>query len=160
MHSKKAVVAQIFQREQFMSQLNLTPDPIVLGAQAAIFLTNMFVVKKLILEPYLSVRLRRENATGGNQAVATKLGDEAKALEAKITERMRDAHKEAAAKREQIKTVAGTNRTAILKEAENFCKAEQQKIEKEISANLTEERSKKDETIKSLAQAFFAQVTQ
>ena len=143
-----------------MSQLNLTPDPIVLGAQAAIFLTNMFVVKKLILEPYLSVRLRRENATGGNQAVATKLSDEAKALEVKITERMRDAHKEAAVKREQIKADAGTTRTAILKEAENFCKGEQQKIEKEIAANLTEERSKKDETIKSLAQAFFAQVTQ
>ena len=100
-----------------MSQLNLTPDPIVLGAQAAIFLANMFVVKKLILTPYLSVRSRREASTGGNQDVALKLTTDAQALETKITERMRAAHKEAASAREAIKQEAVAKRAAILSTA-------------------------------------------
>ena len=143
-----------------MSQLNLTPDPVVLGAQAAIFLANMFVVKKMILDPYLSVRSRREASTGGSQEAATKLITEAKELEGKITERMREAHRDAATKRERIKTEANLKRANMLKDAEQFCKLEQQKIEKEIAANLEDERARKDETIKNLSQAFFAQVVQ
>jgi F0F1-type ATP synthase membrane subunit b/b' len=143
-----------------MSQLNLTPDPVVLGAQAAIFLANMFVVKNLILEPYLSVRARREASTGGSQEAAAKLVSEAKALETKITERMREAHREAAVRRDQIKSDATAKRAVMLKDAEQFCKQEQQKIEKDIAANLEEERARKDATIKSLAQSFFSQVVQ
>ncbi len=143
-----------------MSQLNLTPDPVVLGAQAAIFLANMFVVKKTILEPYLLVRSRREASTGGSQEAASKLIAEANALESKITERMREAHRDAAQKREQIKADANIKRTTLLKEAEQFCKLEQQKIEKEIAANLDDERTRKDETIKNLSQTFYTQVVQ
>lgn len=142
-----------------MSQLNLTPDPIVLGAQAAIFLANMFVVKKLILNPYLSVRSRREASTGGNQDVALKLSADAQALEVKITERMRTAHKEAASVREAIKLDALNKRSALLSAAEATAKQDQKKIESEIAANLNEERARKEETIKTIANSFFAQVT-
>jgi F0F1-type ATP synthase membrane subunit b/b' len=113
-----------------------------------------------MLEPYLTVRGRREASTGGSQEAASKLVTEAKELEIKITERMREAHREAASKREQIKANASAQRAEMLKDAEQFCKAEQQKIEKEIAANLEDERTRKDETIKSLAQSFFAQVVQ
>jgi F0F1-type ATP synthase membrane subunit b/b' len=142
-----------------MSQLNLSPDPVVLAAQATIFLANMLVVKKLILEPYLSVRAKREASTGGSQDNANKLIVEAKALEEKITERMRGAHKDASAARDKIKGEHQRKRGEILSQAEVAAKAEQQKIESEIAKNLSEERSKKDETIKSLADTFFGQVT-
>jgi F0F1-type ATP synthase membrane subunit b/b' len=142
-----------------MSQLNLTPDPVVLAAQATIFLANMFVVKKLILEPYLSVRAKREASTGGSQDNAAKLVVEANALEEKITERMRVAHKEAATAREKVKNESLKKRSEILSAAEASAKAEQQRLEKEIAQNLEQERSKKDESIKSLSETFFAQVT-
>lgn len=140
-----------------MSQLNLSPDPIVIGAQAAIFLANMYVVKKLILEPYLSVRTLREARTGGNQDMAQKLSQEAQALESKITERMRAAHKEAATAREAIKNEAMTKRSATLSMADAAAKSEQAQIDAEIAANLNSERAKKEETIKTIADSFFAQ---
>lgn len=143
-----------------MSQLNLKPDPIVLGIQAVIFLANMFVVKKLMLEPYLAVRSRRDAKTGGSQDVAQKLQSEAQELEARITERMRAAHKEAAAVRDGIKKEAMEKRSAILAKAESESKTEQAKIEEAISLNLKEERSRQEETIRSVSDQLFAQVTQ
>ena len=143
-----------------MSQLNLTPDPVLLGSQAVIFLANMFIVKKLLLEPYLSVRSRREAQTGGSQDAAHKLSEEAKALDAKITERMRAAHKDAAQVRESIKNEANKKRADLLARAESEAKSEQEKIQSAITLNLKEERSRKEETIKSVANEFFAQVIQ
>lgn len=143
-----------------MSQLNLQPDPIVLGIQAVIFLVNMLVVKKLMLEPYLAVRSRRDAKTGGSQDVAQKLQSEAQELEARITERMRAAHKEAATVREGIKKEAMEKRSAILAKAESESKTEQAKIEEAISLNLKEERSRQEETVRSVSDQLFAQVTQ
>jgi F0F1-type ATP synthase membrane subunit b/b' len=142
-----------------MSQLNLKPDPIVLGVQAVIFLANMFVVKKLMLEPYLSLSSRREAQTGGSQETAHKLMLEAQALEGKITERMRAAHKEASQIRDAIKKEASDKRAALLAKAESESKAEQVKIESAITENLKEERSRKEDTIKLIGDQFFAQVT-
>jgi F0F1-type ATP synthase membrane subunit b/b' len=142
-----------------MSQLNLKPDPIVLGVQAVIFLANMFVVKKLMLEPYLSLSSRREAQTGGSQDSAQKLLLEAQSLETKITERMRTAHKDAAQVRDAIKKEASDKRAALLAKAESEAKAEQVKIESAITDNLKEERARKEETIKQIGDQFFAQVT-
>ncbi len=142
-----------------MAQLNLTPDPVVLGVQAAIFLANMLVVKKLILEPYLSVRSRREASTGGNKSEAQTLLKEADVLEEKITQRMRAAHKDAAVVRDKIKTEALNKRAAILAGVDTEAKKEQAKIIGEIESNLREERLRKDATIKEIADGFFADVT-
>ncbi len=142
-----------------MSQLNLTPDPVLLGTQALIFLANMFVVKKLILNPYLAVRSRREAATGGSHHEADKLSKDALALEEKITERMRAAHKEATIVREKIKADAMTARAARLSQAETEAKQAQAKMEREIAQNLAEERSRKEVSIKTIADSFFALVT-
>lgn len=142
-----------------MAQLNLSPDPVVLGAQAAIFLANMFVVKKLILDPYLSVRSKREASTGGSQEEAQKLATDAQALEWKITERMRAAHKEASTTREKIKSAALAKRSEILAHADAEAKKDQAKIQQDIAANLKEELSRKDATIKDIAASFVAEVT-
>jgi F0F1-type ATP synthase membrane subunit b/b' len=143
-----------------MSQLNLKPDPIVLGVQAVVFLVNMFIVKKLMLEPYLTVRSRRDAQTGGSQDAAQKLQHEADALESKITERMRAAHKDAAQVRETIKKEALDKRATMLAKAESEAKAEQAKIETAIATNLKEERVRQDDTIKTISDQFFAQVIQ
>jgi F0F1-type ATP synthase membrane subunit b/b' len=143
-----------------MSQLNLKPDPIVLGVQAVVFLLNMFIVKKLMLEPYLAVRSRRDAQTGGSQDAAQKLQHEAEALESKITERMRSAHKDAAQVREAVKKEALDKRAAILSKAESEAKAEQSKIEAAVASNLKEERARQDQSIQTISDQFFAQVIQ
>ena len=142
-----------------MSQLNLKPDPIVLGVQAVVFLINMVIVKKLMLEPYLSVRLRRDAQTGGSQDAAQKLQREAESLESKITERMRAAHKDAAQVRDVIKKEALEKRAGLLTKAESEAKAEQSRIEAEIAANLKEERARQEQSIRTISDEFFAQVT-
>jgi F0F1-type ATP synthase membrane subunit b/b' len=120
----------------------------------------MFIVKKLMLEPYLSIRSRRDAQTGGSQDAAQKLQSEAEALEAKITDRMRTAHKEATVVREGIKKEALDKRAAILAKAESEAKAEQARIESALATNLKEERARQDQSIKTIADQFFAQVIQ
>ena len=43
-----------------MASLELVPHPDVLVVQAGVFLANFVVVKKLLVEPYLTVRDKRE----------------------------------------------------------------------------------------------------
>jgi F0F1-type ATP synthase membrane subunit b/b' len=143
-----------------MAQLNLTPDPVVIGAQAAIFIANMLVIKKLILEPYLSVRSRREASTGGSQNEAQALLKETDRLGDMITQRMRQAHKDAAMVRDRIKSEALSQRATIIAQADQEAKKEQAKVLSEVEANLREERLRKDASIKDIAQSFFVQVTQ
>jgi F0F1-type ATP synthase membrane subunit b/b' len=142
-----------------MSQLNLKPDPIILGVQAIIFLFNMLVVKKLMLEPYLVIRARRDSQTGGSQDAAQALQAEATALESKITERMRQAHREAAQIRDGIKKEAADRRAALLAKADTEAKAEQSRIETAVASNLREERSRQEQTVKDISDQFFAQLT-
>ncbi len=46
-----------------MSTLNLVPDLVILGAQSAVVLTNLWVVKKMIYEPYFALRAKRQSTT-------------------------------------------------------------------------------------------------
>ena len=133
-----------------MSQLSLVPNPTVIGAQAAIFLANMFVIKKLILAPYLAVREAREKTTGGSHGDAAKLIDEVAKLDQTITAQMRDAQRTVATTREKIKKEANDRRAAIIATAEEAAKQEQHAIEQSIGANLSEERAKKDQIVQLL----------
>ena len=100
------------------SSLNLNPDLAVIGVQAGIFLANMFVVKKLMLEPYLKVKAARDKSTGGNQGDASSLLDKAKEMDQQIAVKMRDAHKQAAETREAIKSAAQNKRNDLVQKAE------------------------------------------
>lgn len=56
-----------------MSSLNLSPEPLIMACQAGLFAANFFVLKKCILEPYLTVREKRLKATIGSQSDAEEL---------------------------------------------------------------------------------------
>lgn len=142
-----------------MAHLNLTPDPVVLGVQAGIFLTNMFVIKKLILEPYMKVRSARDAKTGGSQHDAEALLVKAEEMDRVIGEKMRDAHKAAATVREKIKSTATAKRAEILASAEATARKEQAEIQKSIASNLQEERSKKEQTIQQITSEFIQLAT-
>lgn len=142
-----------------MSSLNLTPDPILMGVQAGIFLTNMYIVKKLMLDPYMKLRMARDAKTGGSQSAAQALLDKAANMDLVITEKMRDAHKSAATVREKIKSVATAKRTELLAQAETAAKKEQSEIQRAIATNLAEERSKKEQTIQQITAEFIQLAT-
>ena len=133
------------------SGLNLTPDITVLGVQAGLFLANMFVVKKLMLEPYLKVRELRDQKTGGSQDSAQALLQKAKELDAVISQKMKDAHKGAAELREKIKSEANQVRATLVTKAEFAAKADQQALLKSISENLKEEKSRLDQTVSTIS---------
>ena len=133
-----------------MSQLSLIPNPTVIVVQAGIFLSNMFVVKKLILDPYLKVRAARDQSTGGSQEDAQKIIATSRKLDEAITAKMREAQKIAASTREKIKTEANQNKASIIAAAEDAAKKEQLNVEQAITANLNEERAKKDQIVQTL----------
>ncbi len=137
-----------------MSSLNLNPDPIVMGVQAGIFLTNMYIVKKLMLDPYMKLRTARDAKTGGSQAAAEELLDKAANMDFVITSKMRDAHKSASTVRETIKAAAAAKRAVLLSEAETTARKEQSEIQRAIAENLSEERSKKEQTIQKITEEF------
>ena len=70
-----------------MAGLNLTPDPTALGTQAVIFLGAVFVVKKLMVEPYLAVQEKRDRSTVGSKAEAADLQRKNEELIAEIERR-------------------------------------------------------------------------
>lgn len=142
------------------SSLNLSPDPIVIGVQAGLFLANMYVVKKLMLDPYLKVRSAREAKTGGSQDDAQALLAKAAELDQAMTEKMRVAHKAASATRESIKSAAQAQRASTLAKAEAAAKKEQTEIQNAISANLAEERSKQQQTVGQITDEFVRLATQ
>jgi F0F1-type ATP synthase membrane subunit b/b' len=136
------------------SGLNLSPNITVIAIQAGIFLTNMFVVKKLMLEPYLRVRDARMKKTGGSQDDAQSLRSKALELDGQIASKMKEAHRQASEVREKIKSEAITKRNLLIAEAEKSAKEEQSKLLKDIQANLTEERTKLAATVDELSKNF------
>lgn len=142
-----------------MAHLNLSPDPVVLGVQAGIFLANMYIVKKLMLDPYMKLRTARDAKTGGSQHDAQALLDQAADMDRIIGEKMRDAHRTAAQTRDKIKSTAMTKRGELLSQAESVARKEQHDLHVAINANLQEERSKKEHTIQQITAEFIQLAT-
>ncbi|MCX6126524.1 MAG: hypothetical protein NTV34_17455 [Proteobacteria bacterium] len=141
------------------SSLNLKPDLPIMIIQASLFLVNMFVVKRLILQPYLSLKLSREKVTGGSQVEAQDLLAKSASLDQEVAGKLRDAHKAAALTREGLKTAALSKRSEILAAAELTAKTEQQELRIAIVNNLAEERLKREGNIMSIANELIAKAT-
>ena len=141
------------------SSLNLKPDLPIMIIQAGLFLVNMYVVKKLILEPYLLLRSSREKATGGSQLEAQELVAKSSKLDQEVAEKLRDAHKAAAVTREGLKSAAVSKRSEILAAAERAAKKEQQDLRTAIVNNLAEERLKRESNIMAIANDLIAKAT-
>jgi len=141
------------------STLNLSPDLPVLGIQAGLFLANFFVVKKLMLDPYLALRAKREGMTSGSQDEAKVLLSKAKDMDLQVGERLKSSHKEASQTREKIKSDAMTLRASKLASAELAAKKEQETIHAAIVANLEEERAKKEKSVDEISKELVRMAT-
>ena len=77
-----------------MSGLNLIPNPTVLAVQTGVFMANIFVIKKLWLDPYMKVYEKRKASTTGSQSDAEKIGKENDKMVTKIETGIHDAVEE------------------------------------------------------------------
>ena len=97
-----------------MSSLNLSPNPVVMAVTAGIFLANFYAVKKLLLEPYLTVREQRIKATIGSQAAAEQLEMENSRSVEKIRSRIMEASQDGRVFRDTVLASAKQKRDEML----------------------------------------------
>jgi F0F1-type ATP synthase membrane subunit b/b' len=133
-----------------MATLNLIPNPPVLAVQAGIFLLNIVVVKKLMLEPYLKIRDRRDQLTVGSKDSAEKATREADTATAEIHTRLTGAATEAKAEREKLREVALERKATIVTKAEAEARATVAAAETEIKQAMAQEKTKVPAIVKQL----------
>ena len=125
-----------------MASLNLVPNSPVLVVQAGIFLANLAIIKKLYVDPYLTVRDRRDALTLGNKDAAMAALDQAEATQQKITTTLSNAADAAKKSRDSLRAIAIEKRNVILAAAESEAKAEIDAVEKRIQSELAAEKAK------------------
>ncbi len=143
-----------------MAQLNLVPDPAVVGVQIGLFIVNMAVVKKLYLEPYLRLRAKRDALTTGSQADASRLMFECDEIARKVQSSIEEAAAAASSERERIKSAAVSRRTEIIKTAEEKARAEVESVTSRIQSELAEQRALLPKVVSELTAQVFTATTQ
>ena len=141
-----------------MATLNLTPNPIAVATQAVLFIANVFIVKKLMLEPYLKIRARRDALTVGSKDEAIKFVASTTELNAQITKRMQDAHSSIKVEVEAIRAKASSERAGLIGVAEKSAKESLTKLQASIVAALNDERQKMPAIAKAIAHQFAEKV--
>ncbi len=142
-----------------MAQLNLVPDPAVVGVQIGLFVVNMAIVKKLFLEPYLRLRTKRDALTTGSQADASRLLYECDEIARKVQESIEEAAASAASERERFKAGASQRRTEIIKAAEEKARAEVESVAARVKTEVAEQRAMLPKVISDLTTQLFAAST-
>ncbi len=123
-----------------MSSLNLVPNPAIMVIQAGIFLANLVVVKKFLLEPYLAVRDERVKLTYGSQDLAESLRQENELAAEKIHFRLQEVGTEARSLRDAALAHARTRRDEILQKATAAAQQIVVGVRTEISRDMEEQR--------------------
>jgi F0F1-type ATP synthase membrane subunit b/b' len=138
-----------------MSSLQLVPDPVVLATQVGVFVVNVFVMKKLIFDPYLAVREKRERQTVGSKDAATRLVAEAEQTAHDIGTRLNAAADAAKGERETLRNEALAKRQSLVTAAEKEAKAHVAGVEQQIAADLAAQRAKVPATVAALSEELY-----
>ena len=133
-----------------MAELSLVPNVSVIAVQTVVFLTNLVVVKKLFVEPYLTLKDRRDKLTTGSQsdAAALTLANEQAVI--KIETAIQTAAREASKARELLRQEASVKRSTIIKQAEAEAAATISSVTKQIADDLNEQKSSVPGLVKQL----------
>ena len=140
-----------------MSTLNLTPNPSILLIQLGLFLANLFVIKKLILQPYLELRTKREAMTKGNAGVAQKLTQEAAQKAKQIDDQLIAMRTDIATHATKLKNDTTAKARETIRNAEQEAKKFITENERVISEQVRAEETKLPELVNSTAKTLFEQ---
>lgn len=138
-----------------MSSLNLLPNPSVFLVQTGIFVANLYVVKKLMLDPYLKVKAKRDGLTVGSQQHASSLNQDNEKKFASIHQKLRDASEVIKEKTGAIVNEAQGKRDGILSGAEAEAKAYLSRAQKDVASELAQEREKIPTIVRQLSDNLF-----
>lgn len=138
-----------------MAQLILVPNPVVMAVQAGVFLTGAVIIKKLMIEPYLSVRDRRVKLTQGNREEAAEIISRCEAIASEVNSRLSQAVQKAQKSKETIRLAAVERRDALVAAAESESRATIDKVAAEIQQVIATERAKVPQVVEQLAQQVF-----
>lgn len=141
-----------------MSSLNLTPNPTVMVIEAGVFLVNFLVVKKLLLEPYLSVNAKRKQLTEGNQNQAEHLEIENQQSAQKIKSQLGLVADESRALREQAVQKAKSKRDSIVNSASEEASKTIESMRQEIKRELASEQARIPALVERLTKEFVQKV--
>lgn len=125
-----------------MASLNLVPDPELLVIQAGIFLANLVVVKKLMIDPYLRLKDKRLAMTTGGQEEAEKTLQECRQKSLDLERQVSEARTAAKVTRQEKKSEADADYQKTLAEAKKEASEYLDKLRGELSENLKGEREK------------------
>lgn len=141
-----------------MSALNLIPNVNVMLATAGILAPTLWVAKKTILEPYLSVKRRRLDMTVGKHEEAKALIKQSDQMAQDIEKKLKSAMVEAQSIRSEILTRVLTQKEEILAEAEK--KAEKLTLQagQQIASELIKEREKIPKVALELSKEVYSRI--
>lgn len=141
-----------------MSSLNLTPNPTVMIIEAGVFLVNFLVVKKLLLEPYLSVSAKRKDLTEGSQNQAEHLEIENQNAIQKIQSQLSQVADETRTLRDRTIQDAKVQRDSLVHGASDEATRVIENMRQELSKELAAERSRIPGLVDQLTREFVAKV--
>lgn len=141
-----------------MSSLNLTPNPTVMVIEAGVFLVNFWVVKKLLLEPYLGVSAKRKQFTEGNQNQAEHLEKENLQSAQNIQSQLGLVADESRALRDQTVQEAKSKRDQIVNSASEEASKTVEAMRQELSRELTSEQARIPALVERLTKEFVQKV--
>lgn len=141
-----------------MAALNLDPNPLIIAAQMGIFIGAVVVVKKLMVDPYLKVKDKRDSLTVGSTDDAKTLVAENEQLSANIQGQLQDAFQYAKQVKETALESAEGKSREILAAAKTNIEADSAKLEQQLKKDLAEETSKAKQFVDTLAAQVYQKV--
>lgn len=134
----------------------MIPDPKVIVAQGAIFLTSVYVVKKLFVDPYLHLVQRRESLTTGSQNYAESLRKELAEKSKKIDLELKNAYQEASNLKAKAKKAAVEQTESQVSKVSSEVKDFIDGYRKEVASELSTEMSKVPGAVAELAPSLYS----
>ncbi len=119
-----------------MASLDLRPDLNLMLVQAAVFATNLYVVNRFFVAPYLRLKDARAKETDGVKEKALRFEKEASSLERDINQRLKETLLEAAEIRAKIKEKAEQEHTSVILQARKASEIEVEKVFAQVEENL------------------------
>lgn len=141
-----------------LAALNLTPDAGLVLTQAGLFLTNLYVVKKLMLDPYLKLKDKRYQLTLGGQKEAQEASQDVAAKTKLIDSKIAEAMGQAKLFREERKAQAQAKQLEMVDGAKAESKKKVEAVGAQVSAALEEELKKIPALVKSTTDEMFSAV--
>ncbi len=118
-----------------MASLNLVPNPPVLITQLIIFISNLFIIKKFFIQPYLELKKLRDASTKGKHEESLSISNRSKEIADEIEKKIFSTQSEAL---QIIKTKVNEGKSAREKISEEF-KSKSESLIKEKSKVIDEE---------------------